>query len=189
MDSDGIRKKGSEILKFTVVATKDSNYEKTLESLVGRWRTLGIKIDTMVLDLNGTSQRDAQEIIQSRAYDVMLYQLTIGADPDVFAYWHSSQAKFGGLNLSNYSNSISDDALSSARLRLEPNLRNAKYLTFARQWLADVPAIGLYQSTMYYAHSKKDKSFDANNVLVSALDRYADVRYWEVNTTNLYKTP
>lgn len=189
MSSEGVRKKGEAVLQMTVVSTKDSNYERTFENLVGQWRALGIRVDTIIIDLNNTTQRTAQEIIQSRNYDAMLYQLTLGADPDVYAYWHSSQAKIGGLNLSNYSNQIVDDALSSARSRLEPDLRNAKYLTFARQWLDDVPAIGLYQSTMYYAHSKNDRAFDEKNVLVLSLDRYSDVKYWAVNSSTVYKTP
>jgi len=106
----------------------------------------------------------------------------------VYAYWHSSQAA-SGLNFSNYKSSISDDALSSARSRIEPNLRNAKYITFANQWLADAPAIGLYQATMQYVHTKSIHALPKDFMLVSAADRYNDVRFWSVGDRMVYTTP
>lgn len=183
------RKKAGVELKLRVVAMKDSDYERVLETLVGQWRDLGIVVDSQIVDPSDPSQRVFQDILQPRNYDVLLYQLTIGADPDVYAYWHSSQASSRGFNFSNYSNPVSDDALVSARSRLEPSLRNIKYLTFARQWVFDVPAIGLYQSTTHYAHSKTASSGKSSNILVSPIDRYSDVIYWSVGARSVYKTP
>lgn len=185
----GIRKKDGVALKLNVVTTKDNDYERVLETLAGQWRSLGIKVDTLVVDPADATQNSFQNILQERDYNVLLYQLTIGADPDVYAYWHSSQIGVNGRNFSNYANAISDDALASARSRLEPGLRNAKYLTFAKEWLADVPAIGLYQSTMQYVYNKNVVTYNPSNVLISPLDRYADVLYWSVDTNTVFKTP
>lgn len=187
--TEGVRVKDGSPLKISVVTTKDSDYERVLETLAGQWRNLGFQVDTLVIDLNQTTQNSAQDTLQSRRYDALIYQLTIGVDPDVYAYWHSSQANPLGFNLSNYSNPIADDALASARDRLEPSLRNSKYLTFSRQWLADVPAIGLYQSTSHYVYSNKDQAYADDNVFVSQFDRYADVLYWSVGEHKVYKTP
>jgi peptide/nickel transport system substrate-binding protein len=184
-----IRKKDGVELKLNVVTTKDTDFERVLETLVGQWRNLGITIDTQVVDPTDPTQRVVQDVLQQRNFDVLLYQLTIGADPDVYAYWHSSQASSRGFNFSNYSNQISDDALSSARSRREPSLRNAKYLTFARQWVGDVPAIGLYQSTTQYVYSKNVTPFKSTNVLVAPSDRYGDILYWSVGTRPVFKTP
>ncbi|MDB5167261.1 MAG: putative Extracellular solute-binding protein family 5 [Candidatus Saccharibacteria bacterium] len=184
-----LRKKDGVALKLNIVTTKDNDYERVLETLAGQWRSLGITINTLVVDPADTSQGFVQNILQPRNFDVLLYQLTIGADPDVYAYWHSSQIGVQGLNFSNYANAISDDALASARSRLEPALRNNKYLTFAREWLSDVPAIGLYQSTTHYVYSTSVSPYKDTNVLVSPLDRYADVLYWSVGTNLVFKTP
>lgn len=184
-----MRKKDGEVLKLNVVTTKDNDYERVLETLAGQWRSLGVQVDTLVIDPNNQTQGRIQTILQQRDYDVLLYQLSIGADPDVYAYWHSSQIGTKGLNLSNYTNTISDDALVSARSRSETNLRNNKYITFARQWLADVPAIGLYQSTSQYVYSKQVKAYNASNKLVTPIDRYADVLYWSVGSETVFQTP
>ncbi len=185
----GVRKKDGVPLTLSVVTIKDNDYERALESLAGQWRSLGIDVSTTVIDSSDPTQNATQETLQARGYDVLIYQLTIGVDPDVYAYWHSSQANSLGFNLSNYSNPIADDALSSARSRLEPALRNAKYLTFARQWLADAPAIGLYQSVVQYVYSVNDETYSSNDVFVSSLDRYSDVLYWSVDSRPVYKTP
>lgn len=186
---DGVRQKDGKPLQLSVVALKNSDYERALEQLVTQWRALGIVVTTNVVDPSDQTQNVAQNILQPRQYDVLLYQLTLGADPDfVFAYWHSSQLT-NGLNFSNYSNVISDDALSSARSRVEPELRRQKYITFARQWLDDAPAIGLYQTTAQYVYNKNVHAMPADQVLYSIGDRYASVLYWSVGSRAVYQTP
>lgn len=185
------RKKDGVELSLSAVTIKGTDYERVLEELVSEWRKLGIVINTLVVDPSDPSQHVTQNILQKRNYDILIYELTIGADPDVYAYWHSSQVapNNAGFNFSNYVNQISDDALASARTRLEPNLRNAKYVTFTKQWVADVPAIGLYQSSVQYVSSKNVHSYSPGNVLVGSTDRYADVLYWSDGSREVYKTP
>lgn len=184
-----VRQKDGKKLSLQVVTIKDGDYEKTLDILATQWRAIGVEVASQVIDASDPSQNFVQGTLQQRQYDVLIYQLSIGADPDVYAYWHSSQIGQGGYNFSNYSSIPADDALVSARSRLEPELRNVKYKTFARQWLDDAPAIGLYQSTGYYAYGKGVVTTDKDAHLVSAYDRYQDVLYWSVNQQTVYKTP
>lgn len=186
--SGDTRMKGGEQLRLTVVTTKNNDFEKVLDELVSQWRDLGVAVTTRIVDPSDPLQKVAQDILQPRQFDVLLYPLAIGGDPDVYAYWHSSQAS-SGSNFANYSNSISDDALFSARTRLESDLRNAKYVTFARQWLSDAPAMGIYQSTTQYIHTKGVESTAQDIKLVSASNRYNDVIYWSVGNRLVYKTP
>jgi peptide/nickel transport system substrate-binding protein len=182
------RSKDGVPLKLNVVTTKNGDFEKALNVIATQWRELGITVTTNIVDPSDPTQNVSQNVLQRRNFDVLLYQLTIGADPDVFAYWHSTQAS-SGFNFANYSNGISDEALLTARGRLEPDLRNAKYLTFARQWLADAPAIGLYQSTTQYVYSKNVHTVPTEDATISASDRYADVLYWSVGNRLVHKTP
>lgn len=183
-----IRKKDGQVLTLNIVTTKNPDFEKALEALSGQWRQLGVTITTSIVDPDDPSQNVASEVLQPRRYDVLLYQLVIGGDPDVYAYWHSSQAG-NGLNFSNYKNAVSDEALASARSRVEPALRNAKYLTFTRQWLSDAPAIGLYQAAAQYVHTGSVHTIPADTTLISAADRYNSVRYWAVGDTSVFTTP
>ena len=182
------RVKDGKPLTLSVVTTKNNDFETALGILAKQWQALGVTVSTTIVDPSDPSQNVVQDILQPRQYDVLLYQLTIGGDPDVYAYWHSSQAS-SGLNFSNYKSSVSDDALASARSRVEPDLRNAKYITFANQWLADAPAIGLYQATMQYVHTKSVHALPKDFMLVSSADRYSDVRFWSVGDRMVYTTP
>lgn len=182
------RKKDGKELQLNVVTTKNNDFETALDALAKQWRALGIAVTTSIVDPNDPSQDVVRNVLQPRQYDVLLYQLTIGGDPDVYAYWHSSQAS-AGLNFSNYKSAVSDEALASARSRTEPDLRNAKYIAFANQWLADAPAIGLYQATMQYVHTKSVHALPTDFMLVSSADRYGDVRFWSVGERMVFDTP
>jgi peptide/nickel transport system substrate-binding protein len=185
----GQRQKGGVPLALSVVTIKNSLYERALETLAGQWRKLGIVVNVRVVDTADPASNFVRNTLQARAYDVLLYELSIGGDPDVYAYWHSSQIGIDGYNFSNYSNKSADAALASARSRLEPALRNVKYEAFARQWLEDVPAIGLYQPVAPYVVNKNMESLSPNATLVSPFDRYANVLYWSVGDRSVYKTP
>ncbi len=182
---DGKLKKGEDKLQMRVVTRKNGDYEKALEVLAGQWRELGIDVMTQVVDTSSNGQNFTQQVLQERNYDVLLDELVIGPDPDVFAYWHSK----GLLNFSSYTNQVSDDALASARSRSDPALRAVKYASFARQWLNDAPAIGLYQSDFIYVRNKSAQSIMPSETIVDPNEHYAGVRYWTADQDSVYKTP
>ncbi|MES2876354.1 MAG: peptide ABC transporter substrate-binding protein [Patescibacteria group bacterium] len=176
-------------LELSVVTIKDETYEKVLERLAGQWRSLGVKVNTDIKDPQNPTQDFVQTTLQPRAYDVLLYELVIGVDPDVYAYWHSSQATRLGYNFANYRSNTADEALSSARGRTQPELRNEKYKSFSSQWLNDAPAIGLYQSVMQYVYRPSVQPDIKAGGVPSESDRYNNVRYWSAEQLPVYKTP
>jgi peptide/nickel transport system substrate-binding protein len=183
--ADGKRVKDGQPLRLRILTLKDSGYEKALESLAQQWRAVGVAVDAEILD---PTDRAVSERLQSRNFDVLLYTLQL-ADPDIYAYWHSSQSSQRLLNLSSYADAAADDALASAHSILDPELRNAKYISFAKQWLEDAPAIGLYQPVAYYVHAKTSRSMDPTMHLITTRDRYADILYWTADRATVYKTP
>lgn len=185
MMRDGIRTKGTEKLRLRVVTRKNTDYEAALQELVSQWRKLGVQIDTQIFDTSDPTQNFTTDVLQQRNYDVLLDELAIGGDPDVFAYWDSK----GLLNFSNYASQVSDDALASARTRSDPALRSVKYIAFAKQWLTDAPAIGLYQPNYIYVHSKSTNAVQPDETIVSSADHFANVRYWTAKQGVVYKTP
>ena len=189
LDDKGYRSKDGKELRLSVVTTKNDEYQKALEVLLGQWRQLGMHIDERVIDASDPTQSFVQSVLQPRAYDVLVYQLMTGRDPDVFAFWHSSQAVARGLNLSNYANDLADDILTSARSAKSTALRSTKHVAFARQWLDDAPAIGLYQSTVNSVVTKSVHGIDKNDVVVAPDERYNSILYWTVGERTVYQTP
>lgn len=184
-----VRKKDGQPLSLVVTTLKGTVYEKAAKLIAKDWEKLGVKVTITSIDPEDSRQDFTQNIIQPRAYDVLVYELAIGADLDVYAFWHSSQTGPRGLNLSVYSNPISDATLTSARARLEPDLREIKYKAFAGQWLEDVPAVGLFQSSILYISNKQTTNIEDGQHLVSAYDRYANILYWTAEKSSVYKTP
>ena len=125
----------------------------------------------------------------SDQHDILIYEIELGADPDLFAYYHSSQANESGLNLSNYSNGPSSDILLAARGAIDPALRAAKYESFLEHWVEDVPAIGIYQVDLSYFVGKNIRTFSEDDRLVTAVDRFVDVNYWSTEKTPKNRTP
>ena len=187
--NDGVRSKEGQPLELRVASIKDREFKKVVNQLRNQWKDLGVKVIYTEFDPKASPQSFLQTVLQPRTYDVLINQLVLGADPDVFAYWHSSQANPSGLNFSNYRNLTSDDALLSARIRDEQNLRDQKYKAFTAQWIADAPAIGLYQSVVVYAHTPVTKSIDKDSIMPTVTDRYSNILYWSAGTTQVYKTP
>ena len=112
---NNVRQKGNDKLKLNVVVLKNSNYEKVARYLAQVWYDeLNIESDIKVVDPNDATQNILQTVLQPRNFDVLVYELSLGGDPDVYAYWHSSQATNNGLNFSNYNNAIADDAMRSS---------------------------------------------------------------------------
>lgn len=183
------RIKDGQQLALTVTTTKNSENARSLDSLEKQWQKLGIKLTRKIVDSGAVNSTFVQDTLQARNFDMLLYELAIGADPDVYAYWHSSQIGQTGYNFTSYSNKAVDASLASARSRLEPDLRNAKYKQFVRQWQADAPAIALYQPVLEYVTTENVSAVKPESQLIMESDRYANVQYWTVHSGKVYKTP
>lgn len=186
---DGTRQKNGVKFELSITTTRDKEYGAVLKLVASQWRKLGIKVNENVIDTTSAASTFVQNTLQARNFDVLLYKLAIGSDPDVYAYWHSSQAGPQGYNFSNYSSPLVDANLASARTRLEPELRQAKYRQFAKQWIDDVPAIALYQPVVEYLSNKSVHTVQTGTQLVTGSDRYADVVHWTADSGTVYKTP
>ncbi len=186
---NGVREKAGIPLNIIVTTSKNILYSRVLDELKQQWSKIGVRVEARIIDESVGTVSLVSDILRPRDYQVLIREMDIGADPDVYAYWHSSQTGSDGLNFSGYKNPLADDNLSSARSRLDVNLRNIKYRAFINQWLSDVPAIGLYQPSISYVSHNKLTSFDSKVNLPAAVDRYSNIIYWSVDKKSVYKTP
>ena len=161
-------------------------YPELANNLEAQLEKLGFAVE---LSVYNPGQDFLMNVIRQRNYDVLIYEVELGANPDLFAYYHSSQATPSGLNLSNYRNALVDDSILAARSTMSENLRAAKYGTFLRYWVNDVPAIGIYQASLTYYFNKNVRTFSEDDRLVYATDRFSDVEYWAVNKATKNRTP
>lgn len=177
--STGIRAKGDQKLSITLNTLSNAEYAAVANQLQKQWRQVGV--ETMV---NSLAQNDLQTAIDERRYDVLLYGIVMGLDPDQFAYWHSSQADVRSqrrLNFSDYKSADADNALESGRTRIDPPLRAAKYTPFLQVWREDAPAVALYRPRFIYTVYGKLYNFNPPT-LNSPVDRFNNVHDWMIRT-------
>ncbi|MBQ7802746.1 hypothetical protein IJ380_02710 [Candidatus Saccharibacteria bacterium] len=173
--------------KTLSLVTINSGYFPTLaEDIAAQLEDMGFTVRKEFFD---PGQEFVVNIIANRSYDILLYEVELGANPDLLVYYHSSQATQTGLNLSNYNSSVADDLILSARETADENVKKTKYEAFLRRWLEDAPAIGLYQVNMSYYFDRNVKTFSEDNSLVVPTDRFTDIKYWAVEKVAKNRTP
>ncbi len=173
-NSTDIRTKDGKQLELSIATLQDSDLALVATALQSQWsQDLGVKLSVVL-----KSTTDNQTAILQHGYQMMLYGISMGADPDVYAYWHSSQAINERFNLSLYRSADADAALEAGRTRPDAALRAAKYRPFLSSWRDDAPAIGLYQPVSFYVTTGSLNGFDARS-FNSVSDRFYEVEKWQ----------
>lgn len=164
-------------LSARLVAQSTADFTNLTAQLQKAWSAVGVDVTVSLLD-----ESELQATMSDRGYDVLLYGISIGADPDVFAYWHSTQFDLRSgsrLNLANYKSSTADKSLEAGRSRSDAALRAAKYRPFLQAWRTDVPALALYQPRLLYITNIP--LFNATqDTLNTSADRLNNVQNWMV---------
>lgn len=174
---DGVRQRNGEDLSIEIVTRDTPQYVTAAETVARQWRDLGVSAEVRAV---GNSKLQ-QDIIRPRDYDVLLFGVSVGVDPDVYAYWHSSQTEDTGRNLSVYTSSLVDDSLEDGRTRSDTRLRAAKYKTFQEEWRSDAPAAALYRLHDYYVEREEARGIKVDNI-VRSIDRFYNVEEWTIRT-------
>lgn len=184
-DDSGQLVKDGKPLTLLLISQSLTEYATIVRGLQEQWGAMGVKVDAIL---------QPEEDIQSGAivrhdYDVLLYGISLGPDPDVFAYWHSSQADArvkAGLNLSEYKNNTADAALEAGRTRLDENLRKIKYGPFLDAWIEDAPAIALYQPRFLFVFRGSLTGYKSGE-FNSPSDRFYSITDWQIRREKAIK--
>lgn len=179
---DGVRAKNKQRLSFNLVAADTPEQRMVTEQLKGQWLELGAEVKVSLRD-----DESFHTALVNHDYDAVLYGITIGADPDVFVYWDSSQNDIRAanrLNLSEYDSDAADVALEAGRTRTGESLRRIKYEGFLKAWQDDAPALGLYQPRFLYVSRGPIYGLD-QLTLNTATERYNNVSNWMIRTAEV----
>ncbi len=163
------------IIKLTTVDNEEN--AQIAQAISEFWQTVNIKT---IVELAPANQIQ-NEIIKPRNFDALFYSEVVGADPDPYPFWHSSQIGENGLNITDYVNKEVDALLEDARLTSDIEARKEKYKKFQEIIAEEAPAIFLYSPIYTYVQSKKVKGFDVKNILIPR-DRFSNIAEWYVKT-------
>jgi peptide/nickel transport system substrate-binding protein len=169
-----------EELTLTLATINQPSFVRAAEAITEQAKAVGIKIQVETVE----PSLFYEEIIKPRAYQLLLTATQYGRDADPYPFWHSSQTKDPGLNLSLYTNSKVDGLLEKARVTNNTEERAAAYQEFQKLIIADLPAIFLYQPTYTYAVSSKIKNISLQKIQKPA-DRFQNITDWYIKTKNV----
>ena len=164
-------------LTLVITTVQSPEFISVAENLVKQLQLIGIKASINPV----AADHLFSDIIETRNYELLLTGALLGVYPDPYPFWHSSQSKGTGLNLSGYANRDVDTLLEEARLAVAPEVRQNNYQKLRVALANDLPAVFLYQSTYTYAPAAKIKNLNIEQ-MVSPADRFAKITDWYVKT-------
>lgn len=176
IDQDLLKKKDTE-LKITLTTIDKVENVSVANLIKDFWTSIGVNVELQFIP----KDKIETDIIVPRNYQVLLYSEIIGYDPDLFAFWHSSQREAPGLNLSNYGNRNVDQLLEEGRLTNDKSIREQKYLEFQNLLIEDLPAIFLYSPTYTYPVYKKIQGMNVEKIALPS-DRFINIENWYMKT-------
>lgn len=181
---NGFREKAGKRLSLTLYAQDNSEYASVATQLQKQWRAVGVDLQVILKD-----SAEFQGTLSSsiRDYDVLLYGISIGKDPDVYVYWDSKNADIRSdsrLNFSEYKSAVADSALQAGRTRSDNAIRSVKYQPFLQAWRDDAPAVGLYQPRFLYITHSRVYGLQEHS-LNNETDRLNNVQNWMIRTADV----
>ena len=176
------KNKAGEWLEINLVTADTKEYHQAAELIAGFWENVGVKTNLHFVDTKGFSR----DVLKDRSYDVLLYGEIVGADPDPYPFWHSSQTDYPGLNLSQYVNRSVDTVIDKIRGGVGEKETIELYRKFQELVVADLPAVFLYMPS--YTFATNDNVRGINVKLIShPSDRLSEASDWYMKTGGKWK--
>lgn len=169
-------------LRILLVTASDPLLEKTALALKEQLQKLGIDLEIQIV---GLAQLE-KDFIKKRDYQALLFGEVLGSIPDLFPFWHSSQKKDPGLNLSLFQSSSCDKLLQEARESLNVEERAEKYEKFQDLVIEAAPAVFLYNPDYIYFAFKKLKGINTT-MLIDPSKRFSTISDWYIKTKRKWK--
>ncbi len=167
-------------LKFSLVTVNQPQMERLGEVIKEQWAKIGVEISVHKV---GISQLE-QNYIKPRDYNALLFGEVLGAIPDPFPFWHSSQIKDPGLNLALFENQKADKLMEGIRQSAEDNKEKLNQLQ--EILLKERPAILLYSPDYIYFVSKEIKNVDCQKIAEPS-KRFLNIEKWYIKTKREWK--
>lgn len=170
-------------VSFTLTTVDQPILNEVALLLKEQWALAGINIDIKTYDISALEQ----DIIKPRNYEMLLFGEILGATPDLFPFWHSSQKADPGLNLSQYEDKKSDALLEEVRQTIEATEQKSIALEkFQNLLIETAPAVFLYNPDYLYLANKHVKGIN-EKIIVDPSKRFSDVEEWYFKTKRAWK--
>ena len=167
---------------ITLTTVAQPTLQKVAAFIQEEWQQLGITVT-----INAVSAEDmAMNVIKPRAYEALLFGEALGIVPDPLPFWHSSQVKDPGLNISGYENKQADALLEKIRKETDTTKRNTLMKQLQDILLSDMPSVALYDLSYSYVVPDRLKGIEGHKI-ADPSQRFANVGEWYIKTGRKWK--
>jgi peptide/nickel transport system substrate-binding protein len=176
LQRDGSRAlKDGTVLGFELLVSNDL---PPYEEVAGRVATALAQVGIQVTVRPMPTASLIHDALNPRSYQMALTAVDNGPDPDVFPFWHSSQAHPGGFNfVSMKRNVFIDKDLEDGRATLDLKSRAKAYFDLQDLFAQEMPAVYLYSPTYTFAVSRGVHGVRLDSA-IEPDGRYANVNEW-----------
>ncbi|MCB9809180.1 hypothetical protein H6776_02150 [Candidatus Nomurabacteria bacterium] len=168
-------------LSFTLATSNAPHLIATAEYLREVLGSYGIQVD---LDIY-TSDALIENVIPKRDFDVLLFGMSIPYPASVSAFWHSSQQKDPGRNITQYINNATDTLLKKAHTEYDAATRMTLYSDFDALLAQDRTAIMLYAPDVIYEMPARLHTA-LPNVIDTPRERFSLVYKWYIKSVSVW---
>jgi len=175
--------KGAKVnLEFNLTVPQIPFLIKTAERLRSDWAKIGIKANLISM----APEEISSDMVKNRNYQAILFGNMPNPPADLFAFWHSSQRFYPGLNLSLYNNKQADGMITDIDQNSDDSKRALEIQNLQNLIAGDYPAIFLY-SPYYEYFSRKDLQGVQAGLINEFTDRFSNVVGWYMKTARSLK--
>lgn len=171
-------KTASSTFEITLATANTDEMKKVAEMIKSDWEKIGVTAVIAIYDVSDLNQN----IIKDRDFQALLFGAITETPSDLYAFWHSSQRSYPGLNISNYVSKALDENLEIIRTSTSEEERTAAYSAVRKEFIDEIPGIFLFAPSLIYVTNDKITSplplYSYSNasrfMLVESWYRYTD---------------
>lgn len=174
-NGDGTLEQNGQRLVLPLLIADTPEQTALAAEIVRQLRGIGVGIN-----VRRVAPFELQTQLAARNFTLALHSWSnVGADPDVYALWHSSQGA-SGANYAGLSDPTVDQLLAEARATTDEAARKRLYAEFQRRWVALVPSLPLYGGVVAYNVDRvvEQPPVQATPFTLTRADRWSVLDRW-----------
>jgi peptide/nickel transport system substrate-binding protein len=139
-------KTSSSTLTITLSTTNSEDMKAVAAMIQADWEAIGVRTNLAVYEVTDLNQ----SIIKGRDFQALLFGSITESPADLYAFWHSSQRSYPGLNISNYVSRRLDTNLETIRESDDNLARVSAYEAVKQEFTEETPGIFLFVPSLIY---------------------------------------
>lgn len=175
LSAEGNLQKNNEDVILRLITTDEDGKRKKAELLAKMIGELGISVNVESYPLNTY----IEEMIRPRNFDLLLVTKNLGADSDIYTFYHANMENDPGLNLSGIKSREIDKYLEEARMSHDPKFRSTRYSEISR--LINEAAVATFLSWPSYLYGvSSEVKGEIPHRIINPKDRFWNIEDWYI---------